>query len=99
MEPVLEPFIDGGQREYLRRVKPKFPDIYKRTRREGLVIMEVIVARDGSVESYRILRSDGEAFSEAVRDVIRQFRYKPATVNGKPVRFKVVERFRFKLVR
>ena len=99
VEPVLEPFIDGGQREYLRRVKPKFPDIYKRTRREGLVIMEVIVARDGSVESYRILRSDGEAFSEAVRDVIRQFRYKPATVNGKPVRFKVVERFRFKLVR
>ncbi|NOX38344.1 MAG: TonB family protein [Calditrichaeota bacterium] len=99
VEPVLEALLDGGKREYIRRVKPEFPEIYKRTRREGLVIMEVIVARDGSVESYRILRSDGEAFSEAVKEAIRQFRYKPGTINGKPVRFRVIERFRFKLLR
>jgi len=99
VEPVLEALLDGGKREYVRRVKPEFPEIYKRTRREGLVIMEVIVARDGRVESYRILRSDGEAFSDAVKEAIQQFRYKPGTINGKPVRFRVIERFRFKLLR
>ncbi len=96
-EPVLEAFLDGGKRQYIRRVKPEYPKIYLNTGTEGTVILQVVVGRDGRVESYRVLRSDGELFTAAAIDAIKQYRYKPGTMNGKPVKFRVIERFRFKI--
>jgi len=96
-EPVLEAFLDGGKRQYIRRVKPEYPKIYLNTGTEGVVILQVVVGRDGRVESYRVLRSDGDLFTAAAIDAIKQYRYKPGTMNGKPVKFRVIERFRFKI--
>ncbi len=95
--PVLEPFLDSGRREYVRRVAPLYPEIYKRTHHEGKVILEAIVGLDGRVESYRVLRSDGELFTRAAVQALRDFIYKPGKQNGRPVRFKVIEQFIFKL--
>ena len=57
----------------------------------------VISRRDGTVESYRVLKSDGEFFSDAAGEAIQKFKYKPGTFKGKPVRFKLVEPFVFRL--
>ncbi len=97
VEPVMETLIDGGGRQYIKKVIPKYPDIYRRTSFEGKVLMEVIVGRDGKVEKHRILRSDGEHFAAAAESAIQQFRYKPATFRGKPIKFKIVEPFIFRL--
>ncbi len=94
-EPVLESFLDSGKRVYLRRAVPKYPDIYKKTGYEGKVYIEVIVDRDGSIQNYRVLRSDDELFTEAAVQALKKFRYQPGTVNGHPVRFRIVELFRF----
>ncbi len=96
-EPVLEAFLDGGKRQYIRRVKPEYPKIYLNTGTEGTVILQVIVGRDGRVESYQVLRSDGDLFTEAAISAVKKYRYKPGTMNGKPVKFRVIERFRFKI--
>ncbi len=95
-EPILEAFLDSGKREYVRKVAPVYPDIYKRTGTEGSVIIQVIVGRDGRVEDYQVLRSDAPLFTEAAIAALKKFRYKPGTFHGKPVKFKVVEWFRFK---
>ncbi len=95
-EPVLEAFLDNGKREYIRKVKPIYPDIYKHTGTEGQVIIQVIVGRDGRVEDYQVLRSDAPLFTEAAVNALKKFRYKPGTFHGKPVKFKVIEWFRFK---
>ncbi len=96
-EPVIEALLDGGKRQYVRRVKPEYPTIYLNTGTEGTVILEVIVDRTGKVESYRVLRSDGDLFTTAAVEAVKKYRYKPGTMNGKPVKFRVIERFRFKI--
>ncbi len=96
-QPLLEVMIDGGKRKYIKRVTPTYPSIYQRTGFEGKVILEAIVGINGQVESYRVLRSDGDLFAEAAIEAIKQFRYQPATFHGKPVKFRVIEPFVFKL--
>ncbi len=96
-EPVLEAFLDSGKRQYARRATPKYPEIYLQTGTQGDVLIEVLVNRTGEIESYRILKSDGELFTEASVEALEKFKYQPGKIGGKPVKFKIIERFRFKL--
>ncbi len=96
-EPILEAFLDSGKREYVKRVVPKYPLIYATAQTNVDVIIEVIVDRQGKVEEYRVLKSDGIQFTRASVEALKQFVYKPGKYNGKPIKFKVVEFFRFKL--
>lgn len=92
-----ETLLDGGQREYLRKVNPEYPRIHLKSANEGVVLIEVTVGRDGRIESYRVLRSDGSAFQEAAEQALRQYRYKPGKIRNRVVKFQVVERFEFML--
>ena len=96
-EPVLEAFLDSGKREYIRKVQPEYPKIYLQTGTQGDVLVEVIINRQGNIEDQRVLRSDGELFTDASLTALKKFLYKPGQMSGKPVKYKVVERFRFKL--
>jgi len=96
-EPVLEAFLDGGKRQYSKRVSPAYPEIYRKTGTEGDVLLEVIVDQAGKIDEYRILKSDGDLFSEAAVSALKKFRYKPGKMRGNSVKFKIIERFRFKL--
>lgn len=96
-EPVIEALLDKGRREYLQRANPEYPSMYLKTGFQGRVLVEVTVGRDGNVEEKRVLRSDGELFTNAALDAIKKYRYKPGTFRGKPVQFKIVEMFVFKL--
>jgi len=96
-EPIIEGLLDSGRREYIRKATPIYPEIYRMTGHEGNVIMEVIVGKDGRVEDFKIIRSDGENFSEAATEALKKYIYKPGTFKNIPVRFKIIERFKFKL--
>ncbi len=95
-QPVFESMLDGKQRVYLNRVLPTYPEVYKKLAYEGLVQMEVTVGRDGAPENIRIIRSTAKFFTEAARKAIADTRYKPGTVQGQIVRFKVFESFLFR---
>lgn len=97
--PVIEFQLDSRQRQYVKKTKPNYPDIYQKTGFEGKVMVEVIVGLKGEVEKYRVLKSDGEFFTMAVEKAIVNYKYKPGTFQGKPVKFKIVEPFYFKLAR
>lgn len=96
-EPVPEWQLDSGGRQYINLARPNYPEIYKRTKFEGKVIMEVVVGRDGEVVSYKVLRSNGEHFTTAAEEALRRMRYRPETFQGQPVQFKIYESFVFKL--
>jgi TonB family protein len=96
-EPIIEGLLDSGRREYIRKATPIYPEIYRMTGHEGNVIMEVIVGKNGRVEDFKIIRSDGENFSEAATEALKKYIYKPGTFKNIPVRFKIIERFKFKL--
>jgi TonB family protein len=96
-EPVIEVLLDGGKRKYAHRQNPQYPKMYLKTGHQGRVLMEVTVDRRGLVEKYRPLRSDGDLFTDAAIEAVKRTRYKPGTYKGKPVKFKIVELYVFKL--
>jgi protein TonB len=74
--------------EVIYTVNPEYPRIALRRRIEGEVQAEALVGPDGRVEEVRILEvsNAGVGFDTATEEAVVQWRYKPATKNGVPVR-------------
>lgn len=95
--PVLESFLDAGQRELIKKVDPDYPRAYLKIKKEGTVIIEAVIGKDGRVVSHRVLQSDGELFTEVCVRALKKYRYKTGTVNNIPVLYKITELFKFKI--
>ena len=69
------------------RVLPRYPDIARRAHSQGTVILLIIVAADGTVGEVEVLRSPEQlwGFDLAVIEAVKQWRYQPALLNGRPV--------------
>jgi protein TonB len=65
-------------------VKPDYPRMAQDAKVQGLVILEAIIAPDGSVGSVRVLRSI-PLLDAAAANAVRQWRYAPSTFNGRPI--------------
>jgi protein TonB len=78
--------VGGAVREPMKvhHVAPVYPAIARAARREGLVILEATIGRDGRVTDTRVLRS-GDVFDQAAIDAVRRWRYTVPTLNGVPV--------------
>jgi protein TonB len=66
---------------------------------EGVVLLEVIVAPDGSAREVRVLNSSGHAMLDeaAVSTVRAQWRFIPARLDGVPVESRAEVPIRFRL--
>jgi len=51
---------------------------------EGVVILEAVIAEDGSVRDVRVLRSN-PLLEAAALEAVRQWRFSPTLLNGEPV--------------
>lgn len=63
---------------------PVMPEAARQAGVRGVVILEVVVAPDGSVGDVKILRSI-PLLDQAAIDTVRQWRYEPTLLNGAPV--------------
>jgi periplasmic protein TonB len=72
--------------ELLHRVEPVYPDIAVIAKVTGTVILEAVVATDGTVESVKVLRPV-KFLEQASIDAVKQWRYKPLILNGVPTPF------------
>ena len=70
----------------VRHVAPVYPDLAVRAQVQGVVILEALVDRDGRVEDVKVLRSIPLLDAAAV-EAVRQWRYSPLLLNGRPERF------------
>lgn len=68
-------------------VAPEYPDRARRFRVTGRVSLEVVVRENGSVGDVAVVRATrtGLGFEEAAVEAVRQWRYRPATLDGTPV--------------
>jgi len=93
--PVAEappPIRIGGaiqSPKLLHRVEPLYPPIAISARMQGLVILETLVDLDGNVEGVKVLRSAGSVLDREALAAVRQWRYAPLILNGRPLRFLV----------
>ncbi|RMH71624.1 MAG: energy transducer TonB [Gemmatimonadetes bacterium] len=84
----------------VRLVKPEYPEIARKSGLEGMVLLEVVVEKDGTVSDAKVLRSlqpgpggcDEAAIAAALKSV-----FTPAKQRDKPVRVKITLPFRFTL--
>jgi TonB family protein len=77
------------------RVEPGYPAQALSQRLEGAVILQISVAKDGTVQDVKLLRGNF-ALARAAFDAVRQWRFKAYTPNGKPVDFQTVVTVNFK---
>jgi protein TonB len=65
-------------------VDPEYPEIARAVRREGVVILEVVMATDGRVDSVRVLRGV-PMLDQAAVAAVRLWPFEPARLNGQVV--------------
>jgi protein TonB len=82
----------------IRDVAPEYPAMALAARVEGVVIIEAVIAVDGSVRDARVLRSQ-PLLDRAAVDAVRQWRYEPTRLNGVPVPVIVTVTVQFRLQR
>ena len=83
--PQRGPIRTGGQietPELVHRVEPFYPPLAVSAHLEGIVILEAIVDRDGTVAEVKVLRSAGALLDREALLAVRQWRYKPLLLNG-----------------
>jgi TonB family protein len=70
----------------LQDVKPIYPVSMRTAGREGVVPIEAIVGKDGSVTTVRVVSADVHPdFAIAAADAVRQWKFSPTLLNGQPV--------------
>jgi protein TonB len=66
------------------RVEPAYPPSAIKARLQGRVILQAVISADGAVEEVEVLRSS-PFFDQAAIAAVRQWRYEPARLRGRPV--------------
>lgn len=84
-----EPLRVGGEVKapvLTNRVEPTYPEAARKARMEGVVILEAIITASGAVEDVKVLKSVNPLLDASAVRAVQQWRYKPATLNGRAVR-------------
>src|SRR5262249_3215640 len=87
--PVInaKPVRQGGDVQAARlihQVKPVYPPLAVQTRTQGIVVLEAVIGKDGSIDSLRVLQGS-QLLNSAALDAVKQWKYRPTILNGDPV--------------
>jgi protein TonB len=103
MVPVPAGQAESGQHarnlrvgELVNLVEPVYPADARQARLEGTAKLHVVVGTNGEVESFHPL-SGPESLTHAAMIAVREWRYSPTLLNGKPVEMQEDVTFVFRL--
>ncbi|MDH3404894.1 MAG: energy transducer TonB [Acidobacteriota bacterium] len=65
--------------------RPQYTEIARKARIEGVVIVQAIIDETGDVTNVKVLKPLPMGLDQAAVDAISQWKFEPATLNGKPV--------------
>ena len=68
----------------ISKVLPVYPPTAQQARIQGEVVLHAAISRDGTVESLREISGHPFLIPAAI-DAVKQWRYKPYMLNGKPM--------------
>ncbi len=87
-ETVAQPARIGGEVQppkMVKMVKPVYPPAAKAAGIEGAVLLQAVIARDGSVQSLRVMNSRIDPdLARAAVEAVSQWRYQPTLLDGEP---------------
>jgi TonB family protein len=78
----------------VKEVPPRYPEVARQARVEGIVILEAKADEQGNVVDAKVLRSI-PVLDQAAVDAVKQWKYEPMLIDGKPrkIIFTVTVRF------
>jgi protein TonB len=63
---------------------------------QGAVILDATISREGNISNLKLVKGD-QVLAHAAIEAVRQWRYKPYYLNGKPVEVQTQITINFKL--
>ncbi len=80
----------------ISHIEPSYPAVARQQHAEGDVLVRVIIGKDGIPRQMQVVRGDVRLVPAAL-EVIPQWRYKPALLNGQPTDSQLVVTVSFRL--
>ena len=83
-DPPKAPMRVGGvikDPKQLKNVVPNYPNIAKQAKIQGTVLIEIVIGKDGSVTSAKILKPT-PLLDEAALEAVKQWKYEPTVYEG-----------------
>ena len=80
----------------LAPIRPEYPQIARITHTEGIVVIDAIISRSGTIESARVI-SGSPMFQRAALDAVYQARYRPFLLNGQPTEVQTTITIKFRM--
>lgn len=72
--------------EKIAGVAPVYTELARRARVTGTVILEAIIDEQGDVVNVRVLKGQPMGLDKAAVEAVKTWKFKPATLEGKPVK-------------
>jgi periplasmic protein TonB len=70
--------------QLIRRVEPSYPTLARQTQREGRVELHALISTEGRIESLEVISGD-PLFIQSALAAVREWRYRPTILNGRPI--------------
>jgi TonB family protein len=84
--------------EMLANTRPDYTKEAREARIEGLIVLKVVIRKDGLVDNVEVVQGLGYGLDEAaIEAVMTEWRFKPATLNGEPIDHPSTIEFNFAL--
>ena len=89
--------IAVSQPEVIFKVDPRYSDEALKAGLSGTVMLWIVVDTEGHARNIHVLKSLGMGLDEKAIEAVRQWKFEPATKDGKPVAVKVAVEVSFHL--
>ncbi len=87
---------DVKQAELISKVAPVYPALAKNQHVSGNVLVDALIDANGKVTTMKVI-SGPTLLHQAAMDALRQWKYQPATLDGKPVPMHLTVTLQFRL--
>jgi TonB family protein len=81
---VVEVSPEAAEGILLQRVEPEYPEEARQQRIQGAVALDVRIGSDGAVQDVKVV-SGHRALADAAIAAVKQWRFKPQVLKGRPV--------------
>ena len=72
--------------EIIHRIQPQYTELARTTRLQGTVIVQAVIDEQGRVVDIKVLKKLGMGLDQEAVEAVAQWRFKPATFHGRPVK-------------
>jgi TonB family protein len=93
--PQVQVAAEVMEKLLVHRVEPVYPAEARRANLQGVIALDIVVARDGSVADMRALNGP-DVLARAAMDALRWWRFEPYRVNGEPAAVETTVAVEFK---